>query len=152
MVTPKKASVPFNQEKPHPGTSYSEQSSPANLELHTTLPRVVHVAEARHVSTPTAFSPTPGREMGSNDNVTMETLSEIDIGSRDIHLSDHGTDYVSDMSDHLTPKQVPPDHQARIQLTLPSAEPSASVSLISEGVLGSEDSAGEISSISSGEI
>jgi hypothetical protein len=153
MVTPKKASGPFEQDKPRPSTSYSEQSPPANLEPDTTFPRVVHVAEARHVNTPTAFFSTPGRgESESNDNVTMETLSEIDIGSRGSHVSDHVIDQLSDMSNNVTPKQVAPDQRARIQLTLPSAEPSASVSLISEGVLGSDDSAGEISSISSGEI
>ncbi|CAB4016296.1 TALPID3 -like [Paramuricea clavata] len=145
MVTPKKAAVPFDQQKPHPNTSNSEESPQANPELNTTFPRVVHVAEARHVSTPTGFSSSPERGSGSKDNVTMETLSEIDIASHDSHVSDH----VTDVSDHLTPKHVPPD-RARIQLTLPSAEPS--VSLISEGVLGSDDSAGEISSISSGEI
>ena len=148
MVTPRKASVPFNQQKPQPGASYSEQSPPANSELNTTFPRVVNVAEARHVSTPTGFFPSPERGSGSKDNITMETLSEIDIGSHGSHV----TDNVSDMSDHVTPKHVPSDQRARIQLTLPSAEPSASVSLISEGVLGSDDSAGEISSISGGEI
>ena len=148
MVTPKKAAVPFDQHKPHPNTCNSEESPPANRELNTTFPRVVHVAEARHVSTPTGFSSSPERGSGSKDNVTMETLSEIDIGSHDSHVSDHVTDHVN-VSDHLTPKHVPPD-RARIQLTLPSAEPS--VSLISEGMLGSDDSAGEISSISSGEV
>ena len=133
MVTPRKASVPFSQQKPQPSTSYSEQSPPAEPELDTTFPRVVHVAEARHVNTPTGFSTSPERESGSKNNVT------------DLHAG-----HVSDLSDHVTdhvgPKHVAPEQRAHIQLTLPSAEPS--VSLLSEGMLRSDDSAGEISSIS----
>ena len=133
MVTPKKVSAQIGQQKPHPSTSYFEQSPPVKPELHTTFPRVVQVTEARHVSTPSVFSPSSRLGSGSNNNVT------------DLHGG-----HVSDLSDHVSdntgPKHVAREPRARIQLTLPSADPS--VSLLSEGMLGSDDSAGEISSIS----
>ena len=155
MVTPKKATVPFKQDQLH----YSEQSPPASSELNATFPRVVHVAEAGHVSRQIEFSSSPVQPSGLGENVTMETLSEISRASHVSHhvndpVSDHMSDHVSDhvsehASDHMMPKHVL-DQPARIQLTLPSAEPG--VSMISEGLLGSDESAAEISSISGGEI
>ena len=95
------------------------------------------------MSTPTGFSPSPEQGHGSQVNVTMESLSGID------HVNDS---VIGDMADHVIPKPLSSDQRARIQLTLPSAEPSSSVSLISEGMLGSDDSAENILSISGGEV
>lgn len=143
MVTPKKATVPYS------GSTNLEQSPPAHRKIATTtFPRVVHEEEARHVNTPTGFFSSPEPGSGSKD---IKKLSEIDIGSRAGPVTDHVNDHATDVSNDGIPKQMR-DERARIQLTLPSAEPTASVSLISEGILRSDDSAEDISSISGGEI
>lgn len=140
MVTPRKIAIPNNQRKPQPDSSYSEQSpAEQNPKHNASFSHLVRVAKT-HAQVNT-FSSSQEREYVSKDNMTLENLYEIDMESGD-----------SPVSDHLFPKHSQSDQPARIQLTLPSVEPSASVSLMSEGLLGSDEFPGEISSTSSGEV